>query len=315
MTQWRQKGQGMDGFSGQRSRREVLRSIGVTLLAAPMARIMGCEDPADSPTPSPDVTPTATVSPVATSTPTSATDWATGGTASMSGTYPDPFTAETSTSCEMYCQATLGPCYAQTIERKDISEGYTGLPMRISFKIVDESCKPISGATVDIWHTQRKGLYSGNDTNSMCTDGDADAQSHRYFRGVQTTDANGRVDFDSCFPGWYSSRTVHVHFTVRRGSSEYLTSQLVFDQDLVTEIFSTHPEYAEFGQPDTSNANDNVVGGEADMSVISFNYAKMSDGALQVYKKLVIRSALSESLCSISGGSSGTGTGNPPPKP
>lgn len=234
----------------------------------------------------------------------------------MSGNYPDPFLTDTSTTCEMYCQATLGPCYAQTIERKDISEGYTGLPMRISFKIVDESCKPVTDATVDIWHTQRKGLYSGSDASSMCTDGDADALSHRYFRGIQSVDSSGRVDFNSCFPGWYSSRTVHVHFTIRRGSTEYLTSQLVFDQDLVTEIFSNHPEYVEFGQPDTTNDSDNVVGGEDDMSAISFNWSKMSDGSLQVYKKIVLRSALSETLCSLQGSSStNTGGGNPPPMP
>ncbi|WP_426752119.1 hypothetical protein [Myxococcus sp. Y35] len=46
--------------------------------------------------------------------------------------------------------------------------------------------------------------------SDFCTSGDAEARAARWFRGVQTTDANGRVNFDTCFPGWYSSRTIHI---------------------------------------------------------------------------------------------------------
>lgn len=54
-------------------------------------------------------------------------DWATGGTASLAENYPDPF-GDTPDSCMMICAMTLGPCYAETKERQDISEGYGGLP-------------------------------------------------------------------------------------------------------------------------------------------------------------------------------------------
>ena len=46
---------------------------------------------------------------------------------SMSGNYPDPFTSGLGSTCEVTCAATLGPCYAKTLDRKDISEGHDGV--------------------------------------------------------------------------------------------------------------------------------------------------------------------------------------------
>lgn len=235
---------------------------------------------------------------------TTAGGWAIGGTAVMSGDYADPFTDPMGSACALTCAATLGPCYAETIERQDISEGYPGLPVRLALLVVDESCTPIEGATVDIWHTRNSGLYSGADAAAMCTGEDEDAMSHQFFRGVQTTDASGRVDFNTCYPGWYSGRCVHIHFTVRVGGQEYVTSQLFFTDELSAEIFAEHPEYAEFGQPDTTNATDSIYGGED--YIVSAE--KQSDGALLAWKTLVIRSSLSTALCGSSGG-----PGGPPP--
>ncbi|HNH47155.1 MAG TPA: protocatechuate 3,4-dioxygenase [Myxococcota bacterium] len=225
-------------------------------------------------------------------------EWATGGTAAMSGSYADPFGAES--SCAMTCAMTLGPCYGETVERQDISEGYTGLPVRLALKIVDESCEPVKGMVVDIWHASLAGLYSGADTSEMCTDGDRDMITHQYFRGRQTTDASGRVDFDTCFPGWYSGRAVHVHFQVRtgatEGSGEYVTSQLFFEPTLIQEVFANHPEYSSRGQPDTPNSSDKVLGNN-DPAPYTLTAAKQADGALLAWKTIVIRSSLSEQLC------------------
>jgi protocatechuate 3,4-dioxygenase beta subunit len=220
----------------------------------------------------------------------------------MSGDYPDPFTEGLGTTCTVTCAATLGPCYAETIERKDISEGYPGLPVRLALLVVDDTCAPVAGATVDIWHTSNQGLYSGDDAAEMCTTGDEDALTHRFFRGVQTTDTDGRVDFDTCFPGWYSSRAVHIHFTVRAGGQEYVTSQLFFAQDLIEEIFSSHPDYKEFGQPDTPNETDGIYFADGELEA-----AQMSDGAMLASKVIVLRSSLSDPIC---GG--GMGPGGPP---
>jgi protocatechuate 3,4-dioxygenase beta subunit len=239
--------------------------------------------------------------------------WATGGTKAMTAlaTYPDPFAAGLGTACTLLCEATLGPCYATTLDREDISEGEDGLPVRIAFLVVDETCKPIPGATVDIWHCGPDGLYSGEDASDFCTSGDARARAARWYRGVQTSDANGRVNFKTCFPGWYSSRTIHIHFTVRVNNQEYVTSQLVFDDALNDDIIGTQPLYSDRGPRDTTNSTDNVVSAES-APAYSFQTQRMSDGAMLAWKTLVIRSSLSNASCQMTGGGGG-GPGGPPP--
>lgn len=222
--------------------------------------------------------------------------WATGGTASMDGNYPDPFTGNLGDTCALTCSATLGPCYVSTLERMDISEGQNGLPVRFAFLLVDESCLPIEGATLDIWHTSAGGYYSGEDAPFGCTLGDPAAEMSRWFRGVQTSDASGRVDFNSCFPGWYPGRTIHIHFTVRLKNEEYLTSQLYFDDLLANEIVANEPIYSARGPRDTDNTTDGLISAAAAPDY-SFQTARMSDGAMLAWKVLVIRSALATPLC------------------
>jgi protocatechuate 3,4-dioxygenase beta subunit len=268
-----------------------------------------------------------------------AAEWASGGTARLAASYPDPFVNPLGSACRLTCFSTIGPCYASTIERKDISEGYPGLPVRLALLVVDEACTPLAGVTVDIWHTRNSGLYSADDTGLnapafgpppdaglppdagspagpgaldagaagggfSCTLGDADAESHRFFRGVQTTDAKGRVDFDTCYPGWYPGRALHIHFTVRRNGEEYVTSQLYFPEDLTNEVLDSHPDYRSFGRPDTTNSSDGIFQGPDEVLEVQ----RQPDGTLLAYKTLVLRSSLDTQLC----GSDFLG-GPPPP--
>jgi protocatechuate 3,4-dioxygenase beta subunit len=161
--------------------------------------------------------------------------------------------------------------------------------MRLALRVVDASCNPIAGATVKIWHTQITGSYSGDTPNAgMCLKDQADSAKH-YFRGMQTTDADGRVDFDSCFPGWYRGRAIHIHYTASLGGKSY-TSQLVFDQALIDEIFEKHVEYKSYGLPDTPNATDNVVG-NGDLASYTLATSRLSDGAMMAAKQLVVNVA------------------------
>src|SRR6185312_9723008 len=100
------------------------------------------------------------------------------------------------TSCPLSCTVTEGPCYdSASVEIQDISYGYDGLPMAMVLQIVDDTCKPVSGAVVDVWHVSPVGKYSGDDSANedvaFCTGNDTDFTSHLYFRGKQTTDADG----------------------------------------------------------------------------------------------------------------------------
>ncbi len=238
--------------------------------------------------------------------------WASGGTAAMTAKacYPDPFAG--GVTCQLLCETTEGPCTADTLERQDVSEGLSGLPLRLALLIVDaDTCAPIDGARVEIWHTQRTGVYSGKTpSGAFCYGDDPDAENHLYFRGSQSAGADGRVDFDTCFPGWYSSRALHIHFRVYLGGDLFVTSQLLFDDALAAEIFASHPEYASFGQPDTTNATDTVFGGEDDVTPYILTTARMPDGAMLASKVIGVRSALADPSCSVQ-----SGGGNMPPPP
>jgi protocatechuate 3,4-dioxygenase beta subunit len=241
-----------------------------------------------------DVADTDTTDTDDTDVPTS--DWASGGAAVIGDDYPDPFTAPS--SCAMFCAMTLGPCWTEAPERRDVSEGVAGLPMRLALRVLDEECNPVVGAVVDIWHTAPNGRYSGEDTATMCTGGDEEAEAALWFRGTQTTDASGRVDFDSCFPGWYSGRAIHIHFQVRKGDTAWVTSQLFFPQALVDEVFAAHPDYLKFGTPNTSNASDGIFAAADDPDAYVVAYARMDDGVMQAFKDIVLRSSLETDLCS-----------------
>jgi protocatechuate 3,4-dioxygenase beta subunit len=200
--------------------------------------------------------------------------------------YPDPF-AGASGSCPLHVFSTEGPCTeAADRVRKDISEAMPGLPMRLALEIVDPSCTPVAGATVKIWHTQISGRSSGDTpAPASCVFTPDDAAKHS-FRGVQTTDANGRVDFDSCFPGWYPGRTIHLHFTVSANGKSF-TSQLVFDDALVTDVFTTHADYQARGLPDTRNADDGIATA-AGIAAFTMATARMSDGAMLASKRIAV---------------------------
>ncbi|HEX6306272.1 MAG TPA: hypothetical protein VFZ76_18880, partial [Anaerolineales bacterium] len=61
-------------------------------------------------------------------------------------------------------------------------------------------------------------------------------------------------------PGWYSGRTVHIHFKVHHDTSDQsavFTSQLFFDEVLTDQVYIQEP-YASKGQRNTLNSNDNI---------------------------------------------------------
>ena len=285
------------------SRRVILRRMGAALIAAPLVPLLSCDqsNPANAGDAGTGAGGAAGADGAA-SADSSGVSWATGGTAAMRDktSYPNPFASGSTSACALSCAMTVGPCYsAQSETVQDISYGYDGLPTRIYLQILDESCNPLSGATVDVWHVSAVGKYSGNDSANenvaFCTGGDSDFTSHLYFRGKQTTDAKGVVFIDTCFPGWYSGRTIHIHMTVSVGDQAYVTTQLFFDDTLSDQIVATQPLYDTRGARDTTNQNDSVISSSA-VGDYLFETAKMTDGAMLAWKTLVLRSSLSTTL-------------------
>jgi protocatechuate 3,4-dioxygenase beta subunit len=260
-------------------RRELLSTLGAALAAAPLAHLVGCGGGIGASRGG--------------SSAGDAGGWTTGGTASMTAkaSYPNPFSGVSTSGCSVTGALTGGPCYDAASESlQDISYGQNGLPMRMYFRVLDASCNPVAGALVEVWHTAPTGKYSGDDTAhenvSFCTGNDADYVSHLYFRGKQTTDAGGVVSFDTCFPGWYAGRTIHVHFTVTSGSTTF-TSQYVFDDALDDQIVGSQPVYGARGARDTTNLTDTVVSA-ADYTQFLFLTQQMTDGAMLAWGTITL---------------------------
>lgn len=138
------------------------------------------------------------------------------------------------------------------------------------------------------------------------------------MRGIAESKADGTVTFDSCFPGWYRSRTIHVHVIVTTSSKLSVTTQFFFEDAMCDAIVAGQPLYKDRGSRDTTNQNDTVVSAAA-APAYCFDVAQMSDGAMLASKRIVLRSSSQTSLCTIPGGSAGgTGAtsnapGGPPP--
>ena len=142
------------------------------------------------------------------------------------------------------------------LDRRDITDGYPGRPFRFAIRVLDEDCEPIPGAAVEIWHTDASGDYSEyTDGNT----GKDEAEGTTFCRGIQTAGDDGIVEFHTLYPGWYDSRAIHIHTTVYIDGRDTLTAQLYFDE-AYTEMVMSSGEYAQFGPPDTTWANDSVAG-------------------------------------------------------
>jgi protocatechuate 3,4-dioxygenase beta subunit len=164
-------------------------------------------------------------------------------------------------ACVVRPEVTEGPYYVDVdFIRSDIrtdnatGEAQPGAPLVLSFnvsQVSDSSCAPLQGATVEIWHCNAEGAYSG------VSDPGFDTTDQTWLRGAQVTDASGVATFTTIYPGWYPSRAVHIHFKVSPSENAVFTSQLFFDEALSDEVFSQEP-YAAKGQRNTLNSTDSI---------------------------------------------------------
>lgn len=285
-------------------RRTLLKSFGTAIAVTPVLSLIGCggsgSSSSDSQTSADNTTSTDDSSSDDDQTVTDGsnkTEWAEGGTASMSATFPpsDPFVSGLGNLCTITAAYTLGPCYfAPDDFREDISEGQLGVPMALVLKLVDANCEPLEGVEIEVWFCNTEGLYSGDTQDSsdassfntgFCTDNDTQALASKWFRGVQTTDSDGNVYYKACFPGWYPSRTTHIHVKVVRDGLELLVSQFAFEDDLSNDIYVNHSDYTGSAK-DTSNTTDTVFGSNVDEYL--FTVERQSDNSMLAYKAIQI---------------------------
>jgi Dioxygenase len=154
-------------------------------------------------------------------------------------------------TCVLAPEQTEGPYYVDDAAmRRNVTEGKPGVALTLRLAVVNaSSCKPIKGASVEIWHCDAAGVYSA--TSQQGT------ESERFLRGVQRTDAKGLAIFRTIYPGWYQGRTVHIHTMVHIGGNVVHTGQLYFP-DAVTDAVYTRSPYSSRPNRNPRNSGDSI---------------------------------------------------------
>ncbi|MFE4957777.1 intradiol ring-cleavage dioxygenase [Streptomyces sp. NPDC056653] len=180
---------------------------------------------------------------------------ATGATATTAGS-----SSASSGQCVLMSGVTEGPYYLDgALVRKDITEGKDGVPLHLDITVQDttDSCNPVKGAAVEIWHCDAWGYYSGYTTANPGGSAPAEsedgstANDQTYLRGYRIANGNGVVKFETIMPGWYTPRTCHIHVKVHTGGEKEdgtyeggkvnYTGQLFFDDETAKSVFAPEP--------------------------------------------------------------------------
>ena len=108
---------------------------------------------------------------------------------------------------------TEGPYFTPDapLKRDLAADVSSGVKITIAGYVVDEACRPVPHALLQIWHADDSGQY--------------DNKGYR-LRGHQFTDDQGRWWFATIVPGLYPGRTRHYHLKVQKPNGPVLTTQL-----------------------------------------------------------------------------------------
>ncbi len=154
------------------------------------------------------------------------------------------------------------------VVRSDITRSFgdasgvaAGVPATVEMTLLDVAAggTPLAGAAVYLWHCDRDGRYSMYDQ---------DIAGENYLRGVQESDADGKVIFTSIFPAAYDGRWPHMHFEIYENleaatsaGAKLKTSQLALPQETCELVFATAGyEQSMENLAGTSLESDNVFG-------------------------------------------------------
>lgn len=150
--------------------------------------------------------------------------------------------------------------------RSNVDGGATaeGVPLTFSFTVLDvaNGDAPFAGVAVYAWHCDAVGRYS------MYSEG---VEGETFLRGVQVTDAAGRVTFTSIFPGCYPGRWPHIHFevypdvdSITDSANAIATSQIALPEDTCTTVYTdSRYDGSTENLAQTSLDGDNVFGDDA----------------------------------------------------
>lgn len=197
--------------------------------------------------------------------------------AAGSGASPMMMAAPTdlsSLACILAPEMTEGPFFVEEkLNRSDLVMGESddaivkAVPLKLVmgiYKVDAMTCSPLPGLQVDIWHANALGIYS--DVRSGFVQA-TDTQGEQFLRGFQITNEVGTVEFATIYPGWYPSRTIHIHFKIRMpmgGNTAYdFTSQMFFDESVSKEVLALAPYSSTPGTRSIFNDDDHIYNGTA----------------------------------------------------
>ncbi len=110
-----------------------------------------------------------------------------------------------------------------------------GDPLMVAGRVIDaETCKPIKGATVDVWQANAAGRYDNDDPKHQ-----PDPEKF-HLRGQMKTDKDGRYRFSTIIPANYNGgpigmRAKHIHYIVSCPGYVPVTTQCYFEGDKYNE--------------------------------------------------------------------------------
>jgi uncharacterized protein (TIGR03437 family) len=191
--------------------------------------------------------------------------------------------AEAATCVNVAGAQTEGPYWVEeNLNRSDIRTDPTdgtirpGVMLNLKVNVVNENgttCVPLAGAKVDIWHCDSGGVYSDEAANNT--------SGKKFLRGYQVTDDNGAVNFITIYPGWYSGRTIHIHFRIRTYSGttklDEFVAQIFFDETINDAVMNLAP-YSTRPNRDTRNANDSVLTGTRNGAIVYADVTQTATG-------------------------------------
>jgi protocatechuate 3,4-dioxygenase beta subunit len=267
------------------SRREALGILGAVSVTALMGGGHDSGAAAATTTPTHSPTGTATPRPLATATSTTAASATATAAPTETATLPATPTASSTPAATMTPQSlscvaapalTEGPFFVdEGLNRSDLTAGtaepfvVNGLPLRLKlavYRISGNSCTPLSGAQVDVWHASAEGVYSDEASGSIQS---KNTLGETYLRGYQVTDDSGAVEFLTIYPGWSISRTIHIHFKVRvftlSGQQAFEFTSQLFMADALNDVVLAAAPYNTRGTRRVRNTNDSIYSGQLEL--------------------------------------------------
>ena len=126
----------------------------------------------------------------------------------------------------------------------DSSTVAAGVPLRLELTLMDltRACRPLVDSAVYLWNCNRDGDYS------LYARG---IEHENYLRGVQLSDHEGRLAFQTIFPACYSGRYRLLHLEIFKpgvrsfdATTRVLTTHLTAAREICSRVYEGAAGYA-----------------------------------------------------------------------